>query len=362
MDRPYLDIRGVSKEYGSLKALSDINITIERGELFSLLGSSGCGKTTLLRAMAGFVRPDSGEIRIDGKDMIPLPPYERPVNMVFQSYALFPHMTVEDNIAFGLRREGVHGDELRRRVGEALELIRMTPLRRRMPQQLSGGQRQRVALARAVVKRPQVLLLDEPLSALDKKLRESTRLELVTIQEQLGITFVLVTHDQEEALTMSARVAVMSEGRIVQVGTPSDIYERPQNRFVADFIGSVNLFDGVIGSAANGNAVLRCDALGADIKAQGRDVREGQPMAVAVRPEQILIVPADEPFEADNMIPGTVINHSYAGDKRRYHVRLSGGVVALVSQLNRGGAARALRRDESVLIGWPASAGVLVRP
>ena len=207
------------------------------------------------------MKPDAGEILIGGRDMAPLEPYDRPVNMMFQSYALFPHMSVAENIAFGLRREGLRATEIRQRVAEALELIQMRDFGRRRPHQLSGGQRQRVALARAVVKRPQVLLLDEPLSALDKKLRESTQFELVSIQEKLGITFIMVTHDQEEAMTMSSRIAVMSEGRIVQIGTPSEIYERPSNRFVADFVGSVNLFDGVLVADSEGLATLRCDSL-----------------------------------------------------------------------------------------------------
>src|ERR1700676_4994666 len=256
---PHIEIRGLTKRFGPILALNDIDLTVNRGELFSLVGSSGCGKTTLLRMLAGFVRPDAGQILIAGKDMAPLAPYDRPVNMMFQSYALFPHMSVEDNIAYGLRREGLRSAEIKRRVGEVLELIQMSGFGRRRPHQLSGGQRQRVALARAVVKRPQGLLLDEPLSALDKKLRESTQLELVNIQERLGITFILVTHDQEEAMTMSTRIAVMSQGRIVQVGSPSEIYEQPCNRFVADFIGSVNLFDGVLIADADGLATVRCE-------------------------------------------------------------------------------------------------------
>lgn len=363
----YLEIKALNKQFGSQNALKDINISIEPGEFFSLIGSSGCGKTTLLRCLAGFVTPDSGEIRIDGRDIIALPPHRRPVNMMFQSYALFPHMSVEDNIAFGLRREGLPRDEIRRRVGEALDLIRMQPLRRRMPQHLSGGQRQRVALARAVVKRPRLLLLDEPLSALDKKLRESTRQELVAIQEQIGLTFVLVTHDQEEALSMSSRIAVMSEGRLLQVGSPSDIYEHPQSRFVADFIGSVNLFDGIVRAPAPGAFHLECAALSADIKipaqtAAGRGLADGEAMTLAVRPEAISIVAADQPIRCDNRFTGRLIGQSYAGDRRSYRVLLQNGISLLVSEANLGGMGPSLQRDQAVVVGWPASAGALFQP
>ena len=360
-DDNYLEIRSLGKQYGSHQALCDVNLTIKRGEFFSLLGSSGCGKTTLLRSLAGLETPDAGDICIEGKSILSLAPYERPVNMVFQSYALFPHMTVEANIAFGLKREGVGKEEMRKRVGEALELIGMASLRRRLPRQLSGGQRQRVALARAVVKRPRVLLLDEPLSALDKKLRESTRLELVLIQQQLGITFVFVTHDQEEALTMSSRIAVISDGKVAQVGTPSEIYEQPQNRFVADFIGSVNLFDGTVHVGDGGAAYLRSEQLGADIKV-ARSIVDGEAMAIAVRPEQVHIAAAGEPFEVDNRFAGKVVNQSYAGDRRTYQVKLPSGASILISQTNRDGSTGAFQRDQDVIVGWPASVGVLVKP
>src|SRR5271163_699574 len=242
--RPYVQVERITKSFGEFKAVDDVSLKIYKGEIFCLLGASGCGKTTLLRMLGGFETPTSGRIVIDGEDMTGVPPYERPVNMMFQSYALFPHMSVESNIAFGLKRDGVEAGEIRRRVAEVLELVQMAEFAKRKPTQLSGGQRQRVALARAIVKRPKVLLLDEPLSALDKKLREATQFELVTIQEQVGITFVMVTHDQEEAMTMSTRIAVMNHGKIVQVGKPNEIYEFPHSRFVADFIGSVNMFEG----------------------------------------------------------------------------------------------------------------------
>jgi len=357
-----LEIQSLGKRFGSQLVLDDVSLSVGRGEFFSLIGSSGCGKTTLLRCLAGFVTPDRGTIHIDGNDILPLPPNRRPVNMVFQSYALFPHMSVEDNIAFGLRREGLPRDVIRRRVGEALDLIRMQNLRRRRPSQLSGGQKQRVALARAVVKRPRLLLLDEPLSALDKKLRESTRLELVEIQQQIGITFILVTHDQEEALTMSSRIGVMSDGKLLQVGTPSDIYERPQSRFVADFIGSVTLFDGVVDHILPGSVRLDCETLSAVVATGGPKVAKGEKMTLAVRPEAIAIAAADQNFAFENRFIGTVISRSYGGDRRLYQVRLPGGRLVLVSETNLGDQTPVFQRDQIVAVGWPAAAGALFRP
>jgi putrescine transport system ATP-binding protein len=357
-----VEIRGLTKRYGTHYALRDIDLTVERGELFSLLGSSGCGKTTLLRSLAGFVRPDEGSILIGGRDVTRLAPYERPVNMMFQSYALFPHLTVEGNIAFGLRRDRLARPEIARRVDEALELIRMSDLRRRMPQQLSGGQRQRVALARAVVKRPQVLLLDEPLSALDRKLRESTRMELVAIQEQIGITFVLVTHDQDEALTMSSRIAVMSEGRIVQIGTPTEIYDKPRNRFVADFIGSVNLFEGVVASISAGIATVECATLSARLQAADRGFAVGDKVALAVRPERMTLSPPEPAAPSSGCFAGIVSHHSFAGDRHLYRVALEGGAVVQVAQLSAGTDGRAFPRGEAVEVSWDPASNVLVGP
>ena len=241
---PCLRIENVTKRFGDFVAVNDVSLDVQRGEIFCLLGGSGSGKTTLLRMLAGFETPTSGKIYIDGQDMSECPPYDRPVNMMFQSYALFPHMTVEKNVSFGLEQEHLGRQEIKRRVGEILDIVKMTAFIARKPHQLSGGQRQRVALARALVKRPKLLLLDEPLAALDRKLREHTQFELINIQERLGVTFVVVTHDQEEAMTLSSRMGVMNHGKIVQVGTPTDIYEFPATRFVADFIGSVNIFEG----------------------------------------------------------------------------------------------------------------------
>ncbi|MFO1059580.1 MAG: ABC transporter ATP-binding protein [Dongiaceae bacterium] len=375
---PHIEIRGLTKRYGPLLALDAVDLAVGRGELFSLVGSSGCGKTTLLRALAGFVRPDSGEIRIGGRDMAPLEPYERPVNMMFQSYALFPHMSVESNVAFGLRREGLPGAEIRRRVGEALELTQMSGLARRRPHQLSGGQRQRVALARAVVKRPQVLLLDEPLSALDKKLRESTQLELASIQERLGITFVMVTHDQEEAMTMSTRIAVMAEGRIVQVGTPAEIYERPGNRLVAGFVGSVNLLEVVQVADTDGLATLRCEELGTLLVAPSIGAPTGAALGLGVRPERIAMAAsgstagggaaaggaAGGAAEPPNSLEGRVASIGFLGDRRIYQVAvtLPGGESRLikVTEANAGRGAPPFSRGQAVRIGWDADASMLL--
>src|SRR5215470_1462274 len=289
-DQAYVRITHLSKRFGEFVAVDDVSLDIRRGEIFCLLGGSGSGKTTLLRMLAGFERPSTGTIHIDGVDMGAIPPYERPVNMMFQSYALFPHMSVEKNVAFGLEQEGVKRHAIRRQVGEILDIVKMGGLGARKPHQLSGGQRQRVALARALVKRPKLLLLDEPLAALDKKLREHTQFELLNIQQRLGVTFIVVTHDQEEAMTLGQRLGVMNHGRIVQVGTPSDIYESPATRFVADFIGSVNMFEGRV-SAEGGEALrLRCTELGCEVRAERTvSCARGATVWTAIRPEKITI-------------------------------------------------------------------------
>jgi putrescine transport system ATP-binding protein len=258
--RPIVEIRGLSKHFGDVAAVDGVNLEIHRGELFSILGGSGSGKTTLLRMLAGFEEPTAGSILIDGIDMTRTPPYERPVNMMFQSYALFPHMNVEQNIAYGLKKEGAAPAEIRERVQHLLTLVKLERMAKRKPHQLSGGERQRVALARAVIKRPKLLLLDEPLAALDKKLREHTQFELMNLQFQLGITFVVVTHDQEEAMTLSTRIAVMNHGRFEQVGTPGEVYEFPRNRFVADFVGNINFFEATVTGCEGNRARLHCEA------------------------------------------------------------------------------------------------------
>src|SRR5712671_4490678 len=272
-DRPWLDpgataqifIDSVSKTYGTHTAVDDVSLSIYKGEMFALVGASGCGKTTLLRMLAGFAHPSSGRILIDGVEMGAVPPHERPVNMMFQSYALFPHMTVEGNVGYGLRRLPLDDAARKQCIQDALDMVQLGGLAQRKPHQLSGGQRQRVALARALIRRPKVLLLDEPLSALDKKLREQTQFELMNIQSQVGITFVFVTHDQDEAMALSTRIAVMNHGQVVQVGTPSEIYEFPQTRFVADFIGTTNLFEGTVAACEPGLITVSCSETGCDL-------------------------------------------------------------------------------------------------
>src|SRR3981081_459748 len=287
-DSAYTRIANLTKRFGDFVAVDDVSLDIRRGEIFCLLGGSGSGKTTLLRMLAGFELPSAGTIRIDGADMSAIPPYERPVNMMFQSYALFPHMSVEKNVAFGLEQEGVGREQIRRQVGEILDIVKMGGFGARKPHQLSGGQRQRVALARALVKRPKLLLLDEPLAALDKKLREHTQFELINIQERLGVTFVVVTHDQEEAMTLSCRMGVMKDGQIVQVGTPSDIYEFPATRFVADFIGSVNMFEGKLIEDEPDFVRIRCEDLGGIVYVNhGISSAPDATVWGAVRPEKI---------------------------------------------------------------------------
>ena len=323
MSDPIVRIDGVSKRFGTVTAVDRVSLEIAGGELFALLGGSGCGKTTLLRLLAGFETLDSGRIVIDGQDMAGVPPYRRPVNMMFQSYALFPHMSVADNVGYGLRREGLPRRETAQRVAEALEQVKLAELGGRRPAQLSGGQRQRVALARALVKRPKLLLLDEPLAALDRKLREGTRFELVRLQEELGLTFVMVTHDQEEAMSMATRLAVMDLGRIRQVGTPHEVYERPCSRFVADFIGIANILP-----------------LG------GR--------WLALRPEKIAL--GAEPPATPHKVSGEVVDIAYEGDRSLYRVATDQGVL-LVSSTNVDRRGESFRRSQRVWLGWAADAG-----
>jgi putrescine transport system ATP-binding protein len=323
---PIVRIEGVTKRFGAITAVDSVDLAIERGELFALLGSSGCGKTTLLRLLAGFETPDAGRLVIDGQDMTGVPPHRRPINMMFQSYALFPHMNVADNVGYGLRREGLPKPEIATRVAQALEQVRLSDYAARRPAHLSGGQRQRVALARALVKRPKLLLLDEPLAALDRKLREGTRFELVRLQEELGLTFVMVTHDQEEAMSMASRLAVMDVGRIVQVGSPHEIYERPRSRFVADFIGIVNILP------------------------QGDGRRW-----LALRPEKIALGVARP--DAAHAVAGKIVDAAYEGDRSLYRVATDDGSVLLVSIANVARTAETFRRGQSVWLGWAADAG-----
>ncbi len=332
-DAPFLRIEGVTKDFGGFRAVNNVSLDIAKGEIFALLGSSGCGKSTLLRMLAGFETPTAGRIVLDGQDLAGLPPYERPMNMMFQSYALFPHLSVADNIAFGLRREGMPAARVAERVDAMLKLVQLAPYARRKPHQLSGGQQQRVALARSLAKQPQVLLLDEPLGALDKKLREQTQIELVNIIETVGVTCVMVTHDQEEAMTMASRVAVMSEGRFLQVGAPADLYETPGSRFVADFIGNVNLLDGTLDIDEADHCVIGCRDMRHYV-GHGITGTPGMAVTVALRPEKIHLTRQAPGATEFNAVQGTVKEMSYFGSYTVYHLQLASGVLLKVSQAN----------------------------
>ncbi|TJZ91231.1 ABC transporter ATP-binding protein [Paracoccus gahaiensis] len=326
---PFLRIQNLSKRFGTVSAVDDVSLHIAQGELFCLLGGSGSGKSTLLRMLAGFEEVTSGSISIDGQDMTAMPPDRRPTNMMFQSYALFPHLSVERNIAYGLHRDCRPRVEIRDRVAEMLALVQMAGFGGRKPDQLSGGQRQRVALARALVKKPRLLLLDEPLGALDKKLREETQMQLLDIQRALGITFLIVTHDQDEAMTLSSRVGVMTDGRIVQTGTPREVYEYPQSRFVAGFIGQVNLFEGRITQDEVDHVEITCATTGARIMvAHGMACTMGQPATVAIRPERITLSRARLP-DLPNRLTGTVEGVGYLGNLSVYRVAVAGGTLLL---------------------------------
>jgi putrescine transport system ATP-binding protein len=357
--QPFVRIEGVAKRFGATTAVDDVSLSIERGAFFALLGPSGCGKTTLLRMLAGFEQPDRGRILIDGADVAGVPPYARPTNMMFQSYALFPHMTVAENVGFGLRQERLPRATIETRVAAMLDLVQLRHLSARKPQQLSGGERQRVALARALAKEPKLLLLDEPLAALDRKLREETRLELVRIQHRVGITFLVVTHDQEEAMGMASRMAVMSRGRVVQVGTPADIYERPSGRFVADFIGGVNLFEGRVAEVRGDQASVDCPELGQRLAVTGNGVAIGAAVAIAVRPERLAL--SAVPSALANSLPGTISEVSYRGEASSVNVTLANGRLLRVTLPNTGrSGAPHLAAGATVWLGWAADDGVLL--
>ncbi len=355
---PIIDIQDVVKTFGDFVAVDHVSLTIREGELFALLGGSGCGKTTLLRMLAGFERPTAGRILIGGQDMTTVAPYDRPVNMMFQSYALFPHMTVEANVAFGLRQDGLPRPRIRDRVREMLDLVQLTPFAKRKPHHLSGGQRQRVALARSLAKHPKVLLLDEPLAALDKKLREETQLELVCIQERVGTTFVVVTHDQEEAMTMADRVAIMDSGRIVQVDTPHALYEYPNTRFVAEFFGTVNLFQGVLVEDEPDHVLIDAEGLVNPVYVgHGISAREEATVWIALRPEKIAIS-KQAPKTPHNETPhnwdsGIIEDIVYLGGISTFHVRLDGGALARVTMQNlERMAAPDITWDDRVFLSW----------
>jgi len=362
---PYVRLEAVSKKFGEFRAVDAVSLEIRRGEIFCLLGGSGSGKTTLLRMLAGFETPSAGRIYIDGEDMSMVPPYERPVNMMFQSYALFPHMSVERNVAFGLEQERLGRPEVRRRVAEILEIVQMSPYAGRKPHQLSGGQRQRVALARSLAKRPKLLLLDEPLAALDRKLRERTQFELLNIQERLGVTFIVVTHDQEEAMTLATRMGVMDRGRIVQVGTPAQIYEAPVNRFVADFIGSVNLLEGRVVDRGAAELTIHCEPFGCTIRtACAVECTAGDTVWAAIRPEKIALASDSRSGEAPpdhNRVSGKVREVAYMGDVSICLVEIESGKVLRVTLPNRSGlAAQRDLRHASVTLSWDTVSPVIL--
>ena len=359
--QPYVRIEKVTKKFGDFVAVDDITLDIYQKEIFCLLGASGCGKTTLLRMLAGFERPTAGRIFIDGVDMTAIPPYERPVNMMFQSYAIFPHMSVEQNVAFGLRQEGVSRPETARRVSEMLEMVKLAQFAKRKPHQLSGGQRQRVALARSLVKKPKLLLLDEPLAALDKKLREHTQFELINLQETLGVTFIVVTHDQEEAMTLSSRIGLMDHGDIVQVGTPSEIYEYPSSRFVAEFIGSVNTFEGRLIEDEPSYVRIACDDLEAPIYVDhGVSSAPDATVWAAIRPEKIRIS-REKPDSDDNWAAAVVSDIAYMGDMSIYLLRLASGKVVRVTRPNvYRHEDDSITWDEQVYLHWRPTSPVVV--
>ncbi|WP_245926626.1 ABC transporter ATP-binding protein [Breoghania corrubedonensis] len=359
--RPFIEFRNVTKRFGSFTAVDNLSQTIYEREFFALLGGSGCGKTTLMRMLAGFEQPTEGEIFLDGQNLAGVPPYRRPVNMMFQSYALFPHMSVEANIAFGLKQDGFPKADIADRVKEMLRLVKLEPFGKRKPHQLSGGQRQRVALARSLAKRPKVLLLDEPLAALDKKLREETQFELMDLQMDLGMTFLIVTHDQEEAMTVADRIAVMDAGRIIQVATPSEIYESPNSRYVADFIGDINLIESKV--VAKNGETTRLRATELDIEfdvAQTTDADIGDAVAFGIRPEKITVT-MDKP-DADFSVHAEIWDIGYLGDVSTLHCRTEDGHnlragIANVTRL----VERPLTWDDKIWMTWRKDAGVILR-
>ena len=362
--KPFIRIENVTKKFNDFVAVQNVTLDIYKGELFALLGGSGCGKTTLLRMLSGFESPTEGRVWIDGQDMTDVPPYERPVNMMFQSYALFPHMTVEQNVGYGLKHEKLADAGRKDRVKQMLDLVQLSQFAGRKPHQLSGGQRQRVALARALAKQPKVLLLDEPLGALDKKLREHTQFEIMNIQERTGITFVVVTHDQEEAMTLSTRIAVMDKGVIRQIGTPTEIYEFPKTKFVADFIGSINQFTGTVKSVTKDKAVIACaDWQGDIIVDRDETVGPDQKVSVAVRPEKISISKG-KPAKSLNAVEGKVLDLGYFGKDSLYRVKLPSSALVRVNRVNdqRGREEeRVAQWEDKVWLSFEPSAAILLK-
>lgn len=361
--KPFIQIDNISKHFDDFFAVDDVSLNINEGEFFSILGGSGCGKTTLLRMLAGFEEPSNGRILIDGEDITDTPAYQRPVNMMFQSYALFPHMSVEKNVAYGLKQDGVDKGEIKDRVASILHLVQMGELAKRKPRQLSGGQQQRVALARALVKQPKVLLLDEPLAALDKKLRESTQFELANIQHQTGITFVMVTHDQEEAMRLSSRIAIMDQGRFSQIGTPSEVYEFPQNRFTADFIGTINSFEGTVTTVDEQLISVSVPELETTLRAPSNmEINAGDTVWLAVRPEKIRVSRQAPDGAGKTILTGEVEDQGYFGNLSLYRVRLQNGDLVQVSSQNRIRSAEPdIRWKDEVYIHWEHASVVLLK-
>ncbi|MFM2480610.1 polyamine ABC transporter ATP-binding protein [Celerinatantimonas sp. YJH-8] len=358
---PLLEIRGLSKLFDGIAAVDDVDLTIHRGEIFALLGGSGCGKSTLLRMLAGFEVPSQGEILLDGQRLNDMAPYERPVNMMFQSYALFPHMNVADNIGYGLKQDRLSRAEIRHRVDEMLELVHMREYARRKPHQLSGGQRQRVALARSLAKRPKLLLLDEPMGALDKKLRSQMQLEVVNIIESVGVTCVMVTHDQEEAMTMAERIAIMNRGEFVQIGTPEEIYEQPNSRYSAEFLGATNIFEGQVRDEQSNHAIIHCPQLDYPIELEhGTGLNAGSPLMIAVRPEKMLLQ-TSMPEQNYNVAFGMVEDIAYLGSESIYHIRLDSGLLIIVSMQNISRLRRNMPTwDDPVWLSWEADNSVVL--
>ncbi|MEL6201221.1 MAG: ABC transporter ATP-binding protein [Pseudomonadota bacterium] len=358
--KPYISFENVTKRFGDFTAVNDLTLRIYEREFFSLLGPSGCGKTTLLRMLAGFEEPTSGQILLDGQDLAGVAPHKRPVNMMFQSYALFPHMSVKDNIAFGLRRDKMPENAVAERVGEMLKLTKLEEFAHRKPHQLSGGQRQRVALARAVATRPKLLLLDEPLGALDKKLREETQFELMDLQQELGLTFMIVTHDQEEAMTMSDRIAVMDKGIIEQIGTPAEIYEAPNSRYVADFIGSVNIFEGTVGATSKGAVTLAgVDDFKIKVETESALSKDRQAW-FAVRPEKVKVA-RKKPAGTTNAVEGEVWDIAYLGDMTILNVKLDSGKIVKASMVNASRISDdPIGYEERVWLSFAPDSGILL--
>ena len=360
--KPLVQIKGLTKKFGEVIAVDNVDLDIYQGELFCLLGGSGCGKSTLLRMLAGFEYPEAGTISIDGMDMSKVPAYERPTNMMFQSYALFPHMTVEKNIAFGLQQDVMPKDEIADRVHNILKLVELEGYKKRRPQQLSGGQRQRVALARSLVKEPKLLLLDEPLAALDKKLRKQTQFELANIQEQVGVTFIVVTHDQEEAMTLSSRMAVMDAGRFKQIGTPTEIYEFPESRFVADFIGSANIFEGRVSEDGSDHVRVSTN-VGEVYINHGQSVAENKQIWVGLRPEKIHLSITPPKNTGPNQIMGQVEDIGYLGETSIYKVRLQNGQIVDVTATNQRrpmNRTHSITWEDTVFLSWEPESVMLL--